>query len=171
MSSFKGENMQTECFILSYRIDLYFHDYKLAIEIDENRHRDGNIDYEMKGQKVSEQELGFKLIRIDLDKEDFDIFRAIDEILKLIKQSTLINKISTRLKRLEFKSDKITKYKATKFLQKNIACVSCKKNNPNENSNCRKNKQNKILLLSNCAICGKKKLTITKDEELHNFND
>ena len=116
MSSFKGENMQTECFILSYRIDLYFHDYKLATEIDENRHRDGNIDYEMKGQKVSEQELGFKLIRTDLDKEDFDIFRAIDEILKLIKQSTLINKISTRLKRLEFKSDKITKYKATKFL-------------------------------------------------------
>ena len=116
MSSFKGENMQTECFILSYRIDLYFHDSKLAIEIDENRHRDGNIDYKMKGQKVSEQELGFKLIRTDLDKEDFDIFRAIDEILKLIKQSTLINKISTRLKRLEFKSDKITKYKATKFL-------------------------------------------------------
>ena len=116
MSSFKGENMQTECFILSYRIDLYFHDYKFAIEIDENRHRDRNIDHEMKGQKVLEQELGCKLIRIDLDKEDFVIFRAVDEIFRLIKQSTLINKISTRLKRLGFKSDKITKYKATKFL-------------------------------------------------------
>ena len=103
-------------FILSKCLNNPNHDYKLAIEIDENRHRDGNIDYEMKGQKVSEQELGFKLIRVDLDKEDFDIFRANDEILKLIKQSTLINKISTRLKRLEFKSDEITKYKASKFL-------------------------------------------------------
>ena len=123
MSSFKGENMQTECFILSYRIDLYFHDYKLAIEIDENRHRDGNIDYEMKGQKVSEQELGFKLIRIDLDKEDFDIFRAISEIFRHNKQSTkktLRNKLSTRL---EFKSDNITKSKAIKFIVKRKYCL------------------------------------------------
>ena len=36
MSSFEGENMQTQYNVLSYRIDLYFHDYKLAIEIDKN---------------------------------------------------------------------------------------------------------------------------------------
>ena len=35
-SSFEGENMQTQYNVLSYRIDLYFHDYKLAIEIDKN---------------------------------------------------------------------------------------------------------------------------------------
>ena len=52
-----------------------------------------------------------------------------------------------------------------------IYCVSYKKNNANENSNCRKTKQNEILLLSNCAICGKKKLAFTENEELHNFND
>ena len=40
-SSFEGENIQS---VLSYRIDLYFHDYKLAIEIDENGHSDRNID-------------------------------------------------------------------------------------------------------------------------------
>ena len=33
MSSFEGGNMQTQFKVLSYRIDLYFHDYKLAIEI------------------------------------------------------------------------------------------------------------------------------------------
>ena len=32
MSSFKEENMQTKCNVLSCIIDLYFHDYKLAIE-------------------------------------------------------------------------------------------------------------------------------------------
>ena len=35
-------------------------------------------------------------------------------------------------------------------------CVSCKKNTGNENSNVRKAKQNRLMLLSNCAICGKK---------------
>ena len=33
-SSFEGENMQTQNSALRYRIDLYFHDYKLTIKID-----------------------------------------------------------------------------------------------------------------------------------------
>ena len=37
--------MQTQYKVLSYRIDLYFQDYKLAMEIDENRHRNRYIDY------------------------------------------------------------------------------------------------------------------------------
>ena len=43
MSSFEGENMLTQCNVSSYRIHLYFHGYKLAIEIDENGHSDRNI--------------------------------------------------------------------------------------------------------------------------------
>ena len=46
VSSFEGKNMQTQFNVLGYRIDLYFHDYKLAIEIDEDGHSDRNIDYE-----------------------------------------------------------------------------------------------------------------------------
>ena len=44
ISSFERENMQTQYKVLGYRIDLYFHEYKLAIEIDENEHSDRNID-------------------------------------------------------------------------------------------------------------------------------
>ena len=44
-------------------------------------------------------------------------------------------------------------------------CVSCKKNTPNENSGVRKTKQNRLMLLSNCAVCGKKKSAL-----LNNFN-
>ena len=51
ISSFEGENMQTQYYVLGYRIDLYFHDYKLAIEIDENGHNGRNIDYEIKKRK------------------------------------------------------------------------------------------------------------------------
>ena len=61
----------------------------------------------MKRQKAIEQELDCKFITIDPDKKDFDIFRTINEIFRHIKQSTkqtLINKISMRLLRSEFKS-------------------------------------------------------------------
>ena len=39
----------------------------------------------MKIQKAREQEIGWKFIRIDHDKEDFDIFRLINEIFRRIK--------------------------------------------------------------------------------------
>ena len=35
IGAFEGENMQTQYTVLEYRIDLYFHDYKLKIEVDE----------------------------------------------------------------------------------------------------------------------------------------
>ena len=81
-SSSEGGNMQRQNSALDYRIDLYFHEYKLAIEIDENNHSNRNIDYEIKRQKAIEQELGFKFIIIDPHKEEFDIFKAINEIFR-----------------------------------------------------------------------------------------
>ena len=53
--AFEGENMQTQYTVLSYRIDLYFHEYKLAIEVDELGHNDKNIDYEIETQRVLEK--------------------------------------------------------------------------------------------------------------------
>ena len=47
-------------------------------------------------------------------------------------------------------------------------CVSCKKNTINENSSVRKTKQNRLMLLSNCAVCDKKKSTFIKNKELSN---
>ena len=48
MRSFEGESIQTQYNVLGYRIELYFHDYKLAIEIDENGQSDRSIDCEIK---------------------------------------------------------------------------------------------------------------------------
>ena len=47
---FEGENIQTEYKVpgLDYRIDIYFHKYKLALEVDEYGHCDGDTDYEKK---------------------------------------------------------------------------------------------------------------------------
>ena len=99
MTLFEGENMQTQYNVLGYRIDLYFHDYKLAIEIDEN----GLTWWKW----VIEQELGCRFIRTDPDKAYFNIFRAINQIFRHIKQSTkkiVINKISKRLLGLELEN-------------------------------------------------------------------
>ena len=43
-------------------------------------------------------------------------------------------------------------------------CVSCKKNTADENSSVKKTKQNRLMLLSNCTVCCKKKLTFVKNQ-------
>ena len=63
------------------------------------------IKRKAKRQTAIKQEVHCKFIRVDPDKEDFNIFRAINEIFRRIKQltkTTLINKISFRLLGLEF---------------------------------------------------------------------
>ena len=45
--AFEGEDMQTQYTAIDYRIDPYFHEYKLAIEVDELGHNDRNIAYEI----------------------------------------------------------------------------------------------------------------------------
>ena len=66
MISFELESMQTQYNVLGYRIDLYFHDCKLAVENDENGHSGRNID-----QKINKQKQ--------------NVFRAINEIFRHIK--------------------------------------------------------------------------------------
>ena len=86
MSSFEGENTQKPYNVLGYKIDLNFHDYKLAIEIDKNGHNDGNIDYEIKRQKAIRQDFGWKFFRIDLDKELS--MKYLDTLNNQLKNST-----------------------------------------------------------------------------------
>ena len=72
--------MQTQYSVLGYRIDFCFHDYKLAIEVDEKGHNDRNIDHEIQRQKALEKELSCESVRTKSDEKDFNIFKAINEI-------------------------------------------------------------------------------------------
>ena len=65
--SFEGENMQTRYKVLICRIDSYFHNC---------------IDYDKK-QKNDKKQQNF--IRTAPDKEDFDIFKAVNQIFSRIK--------------------------------------------------------------------------------------
>ena len=109
----EGENMQTQYGVLGYRVDFYFHDYKLAKEIDGNGHGLRNIDYEIKRHFAIEQELGCGFI---LTKNTLMFLKLSMKYLGNIKQlsnqltkKTLIDKILMRFLGLEFKSDNTIK--------------------------------------------------------------
>ena len=100
--------MQTQDSVLGYKNDLHFHEYKLAIEVNELRQNDRKIDHEIHRQKAIEKDLDCAFITINPDEENFNIFKAINEIHRHIKASTkksLIDKISKRLLELEFESN------------------------------------------------------------------
>ena len=78
--------MQTQYSVLGYRIDLYFHKYKLAIEVDELENADRNINNKIERQKALERELNFVFIRINPDGKDFNILKIINEIYRHIKK-------------------------------------------------------------------------------------
>ena len=121
--TFEGENIQTQYSVLGYRIDLYFHKYKLAIEVDELGHTNRNINNEIERQKALEKELNCVFIRINPDEKDFNIFKEINKIHRHIKKSSknsLIDKISKRLLELEFKSNHSIKSKCLRRVVKKI---------------------------------------------------
>ena len=71
-------------------------------------YNDRNIDFEIQRQRAIEKERGCVFIRINPDEKNFNIFRAINKIHRHIKKSTkkyLIDKITKRLLKLEFKSN------------------------------------------------------------------
>ena len=86
------ENIQTQYRVLGYRIDLYFHEYKLSIEVDELGHTNRNINNEIERQKALEKEINCIFIRINPDGKDFNIFKEINKIHRHIKKF-LIDKI------------------------------------------------------------------------------
>ena len=109
--------MQTQCSVLGYRIDLYFHKQKLANEVDELGHADRNLSNEIERQKTLEKELDCVFIRINPDGKNFNIFKEINKIHRHIKKSTkksLIDDLSKRLLELEFKSNHSIKSKCLK---------------------------------------------------------
>ena len=64
--AFEGENTQTQYSVLSYRIDLYFHKYKLAVEVDELGHSDRNINDEIERQRALKENLIVHLLELIL---------------------------------------------------------------------------------------------------------
>ena len=125
MDAFEGENMQTQYSVLGYIVDLYFHNHKLAVEVDEKGHKDRNFDHETKRKKELGKELNCEFVRIIPDKKMFNIFKTINEIHREIKKLTekstkkyLIDELSNKLLRLKFKSNNSIKTKCLIYVVK-----------------------------------------------------
>lgn len=86
LKTFKGERMVRQYRVDTYRIDLYFPDYKLAIECDEFGHSDRDQEYEQTRQYYIEDKLGCKFIRYNPDSKDYNIFNVLNRIHKEIYQ-------------------------------------------------------------------------------------
>ena len=93
--------------------------------INPNNNRD--ISYEIERQKAIEKELDCKFIRINRIKEDFNIITEIGRIHSFIAMSvknsnkkTLIDELSDKLLKLEFKLNNSIKAKCLKYVIKEI---------------------------------------------------
>jgi len=82
--AFKDEKMAYQYPCGPYKIDLYFPEYKIAIECDEFGHKDRDQKYEVIRQSYIENKLGCQFIRFNPDEEEFNIFNVINRIYREI---------------------------------------------------------------------------------------
>ena len=101
------------------------------MEIDEKDHQNRDISREIERQKAIEKELGCKFIRINPDKENFNIFKAQNGIFRHIKESSKesikeltkkssIDELSNKILKLEFGKNNSIKSKSLKHAVEKI---------------------------------------------------
>ena len=83
--AFEGEIILTQYCLENKRIDAYFSEYKLGIEIDRYNHERKNFNYEKSRQLMIESH-GVIIIRSNPDAADFDK-NKLNQIYKHISQS------------------------------------------------------------------------------------
>ena len=86
MEHYEGEDMETQYKVLNYRVDLYFHEYKVAIEIDEKGHKYRYQDYEKQREELIEK-LDCVFITINPDEENCKMQNANNKIFRHSKES------------------------------------------------------------------------------------
>ena len=128
--AFEGEIIHTQYCIKNKRLDAYFSEYKLGIEVDEYNHKHRDLDYEQSRQFMIESH-GITIIRTNPDDANFNMNKLINQmythIIKSTKKQTnestkksLIDDLSKRLLELEFEKHNSIKSKCLKWIAKNI---------------------------------------------------
>ena len=79
-----------------FRIDIYFTEYFLAVEIDEKGHTDRDLIFEEKRQKTFEKKLNCEFIRINTSREIYDASYEVSRI-----QTFISNSNKNKIKKLE----------------------------------------------------------------------
>jgi very-short-patch-repair endonuclease len=102
-NSFKTEKFEDQFKVGRYYLDLYFPEYKIVVECDENGHADRKPHKERERMDFVNEKLGLtddNWIRFNPDAEDFDISKVIGKIytrinlLKSVQIQELLHQIS-----------------------------------------------------------------------------
>ena len=93
-----------------FKIDVYFTEYLLAVEIDEKGHTDKDLIFEEKRQEALEKKLGCKFIRTNTSKEGYDTDYEASRIQTFISKfkNRQLKKLNKKLTELEDKIKKFT---------------------------------------------------------------
>ena len=86
LETFSREEISLQHFVLGYKIDAYFIEYKLAVEIDKHNHKERDNEKELMTENAIKQKLGCKFIRINPDDDKFSITAEIGRIFEHIKE-------------------------------------------------------------------------------------
>ena len=91
-----------------FRIDIYFTEYFLAVEIDEKGHTDRDLIFE---QKALEKKLNCKFIRINTSKENYDADYEASRIQTFISNfnKNKIKELEDKIKNMRVKNNVIHK--------------------------------------------------------------
>ena len=79
----------TQYWIENKRLDAYFSQYKLAIEVDEYNYEERDSSYETNRQSMIESH-GITIIKSNPDAEDFNTNKLIGQIYRHISQSNKV---------------------------------------------------------------------------------
>jgi len=83
--AFKGEEMEFQKTFGNFRVDLFFPDYSIFVECDENGHKDRDQEYEESRENWLRSEVKDSvMIRYNPDVKDFNIIDVINKIFRAI---------------------------------------------------------------------------------------
>ena len=118
-----------------FRIDIYFTEYFLVVEIDENGHTDRDLIFEEKRQKALEKKLNCEFITINTSRENYDTSYAsrIQVFISKFKNKEKENKIK-KLKDEKENEIKKLKYEIKK-LKLQLTNWSIQSNGDDDNDN------------------------------------
>ena len=91
------------------RIDFYFTEYCLAVEIDEKGHTDKDLIFEQKREEALEKKLNCTFIRFNASKENFDVNYELAKIQMFISQfkDDKIKEKSDKIKEIDNKTKEL----------------------------------------------------------------
>ena len=105
MKVFVEEKIKLQHSVLNYHIDLYFSEYRLAVEIDEKGHVDKDENTKEERERKIKEILKCRFVRINPDIKRFDVYIEIGKIYNIIdeikekRNSKLIDKIKRKHKK------------------------------------------------------------------------